>query len=56
MRYLALTLLFSVAPALAEDWTVEMDGTGDFDSIQAAVGAASDGDVILIGPGTCDSL
>ena len=36
---------------MADDLTVEMDGTGDFDSIQAAVDAASDGDVIHVGPG-----
>ncbi len=33
-------------------WTVDDDGKADFDNIQAAVDAASDGDEILVEPGT----
>jgi predicted outer membrane repeat protein len=36
----------------AETWTVDDDGKADFDNIQAAVDAASDGDEILVMPGT----
>ena len=38
--------------ALADTWTVDDDGKADFDNIQAAVDAASDGDEILVMPGT----
>lgn len=40
------------APWGTADWTVESDGSGDFSSIQDAIGAAADGDWILVGPGT----
>jgi parallel beta-helix repeat protein/predicted outer membrane repeat protein len=33
-------------------WTVDDDGNADFDNIQAAVDAASDGDEIVVMPGT----
>jgi hypothetical protein len=33
-------------------WTVDDDGKADFDNIQAAVDAASDGDEIMVMPGT----
>ena len=36
----------------ADTWTVDDDGKADFDNIQAAVDAASDGDEILVMPGT----
>ena len=55
MKRQAFIVLMLTSTVVAEDWTVEMDGTGDFDSIQAAVDAASDGDVILIGPGVWTS-
>ncbi len=41
-------------PVAAETWHVEADGTGDFSVIQDAVDAASDGDIIAIGPGRYD--
>ncbi len=40
------------APWGTADWTVEEDGTGDFTSIQDAIDAATDGDWILVGPGS----
>jgi predicted outer membrane repeat protein len=44
----ALLLLGGGVPSLAATYTVEPDGTGDFPTIQAAVNAASDGDVIVL--------
>lgn len=41
-------------PVAAETWHVEADGTGDFSVIQDAVDAATDGDIIAIGPGRFD--
>ena len=38
--------------ALAETWTVDDDGKADFNNIEAAVNWASDGDEILVMPGT----
>jgi hypothetical protein len=40
----ALISLFLTSTALADTWTVDDDGKADFDNIQAAVDAASDGD------------
>ena len=37
-------------------WTVDDDGKADFDNIQAAVDASSDGDEIIVMPGTYTSL
>ncbi len=34
--------------AFADTWTVDDDGKADFDNIQAAVDAASDGDEIVV--------
>ena len=42
--------------AVATTWHVEQDGSGDFTVIQAAVDAASSGDVIMIGPGRYTGL
>ena len=39
----------------ATTWTVDDDGKADFDNIQAAVDAASDGDEIIVMPGTYTS-
>ena len=39
----------------ATTWTVDDDGKADFDNIQAAVDAASDGDEIIVAPGTYTS-
>ncbi|MBT4584394.1 MAG: hypothetical protein HOC93_04860 [Phycisphaerae bacterium] len=38
--------------AFATTWTVDDDGKADFDNIQAAVDAATDGDEIIVMPGT----
>lgn len=47
-----LLALLSHPAALGATWSVEADGTGDYDSIQAAIDAAEDGDLVLVGPGT----
>ena len=39
----------------ADTWTVDDDGKADFNNIQAAVDAASDGDEIIVMPGTYTS-
>ena len=51
MRRHGIIVLLLASTVMAEDWTVEQDGSGDFESIQAAVDAASDGDSIFVGPG-----
>jgi len=52
----ALLLSSAVASSvLAETWTVDDDGKADFDNIQEAVDAASDGDEIIVMPGTYTS-
>ncbi len=52
----ALISLFLTSTALATTWTVDDDGLdfpkADFNNIQAAVDAASDGDEIVVMPGT----
>ena len=48
----ALISMFLTSAALADTWTVDDDGKADFDNIQAAVDAASDGDEIVVMPGT----
>jgi hypothetical protein len=50
-----LITLFLTSTALADTWTVDDDGKADFDNIQAAVDAASDGDEIVVMPGTYTS-
>jgi len=53
MRYLIAAAVLGLAgSAMAETWTVDDDGPADFDNIQAAVDAASDGDEILVEAGT----
>jgi hypothetical protein len=51
---LALFVIGSCLPpsAGARTWIVDQGGAGDFTAIQPAIDAASDGDVIQIGPGT----
>ena len=49
-------LLFAAAmwmppAAYALDWSVDLDGSGDFTSIGAAIEAAAEGDTISIGAG-----
>jgi len=51
LRTLLISALLT-STALAETWTVDDDGKADFDNIQAAVDAASDGDEIIVMPGT----
>jgi len=56
MRYLISAVVLGLAcSAMAETWTVDDDGPADFDNIQAAVEAASDGDEIVVEPGTYTS-
>ncbi len=52
---LALTPLFA-APCFADVFVVAVDGTGDFPDIQPAIDAASDGDTILVLPGSYGSF
>jgi hypothetical protein len=47
-----LLLILVSSPALAETYTVFPDGSGDFPTIQAAVDAIDDGDVIELADGT----
>ena len=47
-----LISMFLTSTALADTWTVDDDGKADFDNIQAAVDASSDGDEIVVMPGT----
>jgi len=51
----ALISMFITSTALATTWTVDDDGKADFNNIQAAVDAASDGDEIVVMPGTYTS-
>ena len=48
----AFISMFLSSTALATTWTVDDNGKADFDNIQAAVDAASDGDEIIVMPGT----
>lgn len=56
MRVTAMLPVFAIFAATgavkADTWTVYPDGTGDFPTIQAAIDAASDGDVIELTDGT----
>jgi parallel beta-helix repeat protein/predicted outer membrane repeat protein len=47
-----LVVCVSSSATFADTWTVDDDGKADFDNIQAAVDAASDGDEIIVMPGT----
>ena len=51
----AVAAFVIASPLVAETLTVDDDGPADFDSIQAAVDFASDGDVVLVAPGTYTS-
>jgi hypothetical protein len=51
-----LISMFLTSTALADTWTVDDDGKADFDNIQAAIDAASNGDEIIVMPGTYTSM
>ena len=53
-KIIGFILLFSFVytEALADTLTVKLDGTGDYTTIQNAIGWSSSGDVILVYPGT----
>ena len=54
MRTLLVPLLLAVllaSPAPAAEWIVALDGTGDFDSLGAAVAGAADGDLLRLKAG-----
>ncbi len=53
-RQLLISALLT-STALADTWTVDDDGKADFNNIQAAVNAASNGDEIIVMPGTYTS-
>lgn len=44
-------LAMAAVPAGARTWVVELDGSGDVPTIQAAVEASAEGDTIEVGPG-----
>jgi hypothetical protein len=48
----AIISLFITSTAIATTWTVDDDGKADFNNIQAAVNAASNGDEIVVMRGT----
>ena len=52
MFRIALISLFLTSTALADTWTVDDDGKADFDNIQSAIEASSNGDIIEVYPGT----
>lgn len=50
-------LLCSTVPAAQENvWTVDDDGPADFSSLQAAIDAADDGDLLLIRAGAYSAI
>lgn len=56
MSQFVLLGLLGVANASAATWTVDPSGGGDFTTIQAAIDAATDGDEILVYPGSYTGL
>jgi predicted outer membrane repeat protein len=52
MFRLLIISIWITSTAIADTWTVDDDGKADFDNIQAAIDAASNGDEILVYPGT----
>ncbi len=48
---IVIVMLAAAAPVMATTYTVLPDGSGDFSTIQAAMYAAGDGDVIQLGDG-----
>ena len=55
VKYPLLILALLTSTTLADTWTVDDDGKADFDNIQDAIDAASDGDEIVVMPGTYTS-
>ena len=54
MKYYGIEMVLlglTVTAVQADTWTVDDDGKADFNNIQAAVNAASDGDTIVVYPG-----
>lgn len=51
MRYLALIGLLLAVPCPARTIRVDDDGPADFNTVQAAIDDAKDGDVVLVAPG-----
>ena len=45
-------MILLVATGWASTWSVELDGSGDFTSLAAAVAGATSGDTLEVGPGT----
>lgn len=52
LALIAVLVAAFALPASARTWRIRVDGTGDAPTIAAAVAASSDGDSILVGPGT----
>ena len=50
--FYAMPLIFAAVPAAATTYIVRPDGTGDFPTIQTAIDAAIDGDIIELTDGT----
>src|SRR5262245_25586541 len=51
--FIAMSFALIIAPAIsANTWIVALDGSGDFTTIQSAVDAATDEDIIVVRPGT----
>jgi hypothetical protein len=55
MFRVAIISMFLTSAAVADTWTVDDDGKADLYNIQAAINAASDGDEIIVYPGTYTS-
>lgn len=52
LAYSLLLLVYCVQPVLGRTWDVFEDGTGDAQTISAAIDSAAVGDTVLVGPGT----
>ena len=48
----ALVILFFSGPAAAASFSVQQDGSGDYQTLQEALAYAAEGDTIEVGPGT----
>ncbi|MCH2138701.1 MAG: hypothetical protein MK074_06590 [Phycisphaerales bacterium] len=51
----SIATMLCVTVAGAETWSVEQDGSGDFNSLHAALVVANSGDTIEVGPGEYDN-